>query len=69
MNKTEMTLDILNGIKEGHNKAMEDCKNYEEKLLVSIAEQNVILMDIASSLAVIADNSMFRGKNEKVDNN
>lgn len=62
MNKTEMTLNILNGIKEGHNKAMEDCKNNEEKLLVSIAEQNVILMDIASSLAVIADNTMMKGQ-------
>ena len=31
MNKTEMTLDIINGIKEGHNKAMEDCKHNGEK--------------------------------------
>lgn len=66
--KTEMTLDILNGIKEGHNKAMKDCKNYEEKLLVSIAEQNVILMDIASSLAIIADNSAKEGNTQESGN-
>ncbi len=63
--KVEMTLDILNGIRDGHNKAMDECKNNEEKLLVSIAEQNVILMDIASSLAVIADNTIIKKGDEK----
>lgn len=63
--KVEMTLDILNGIRDGHNKAMDECKNNEEKLLVSIAEQNVILMDIASSLAIIADNTIIKKGDEK----
>ena len=46
----------------GHEKAMRSCKSAEEKLLISIAEQNTILMDIASSLAVIADNTMMKGQ-------
>lgn len=60
--KTEMTLEVLNGIKNGHEQAMRSCKSAEEKLLISIAEQNTILMDIASSLAVIADNTMMKGQ-------
>lgn len=59
--KVEMTLEVLNGIKNGHEKAMQSCKSAEEKLLISIAEQNTILMDIASSLAVIADNTIAKG--------
>lgn len=64
--KVEATLEILNGIKNGHETAINKCKNNDEKLLLSIAEQNVILMDIASSLAVIADNTMHK---EKADEN
>lgn len=59
--KVEMTLEVINGIKNGHEKAMQSCKSAEEKLLISIAEQNAILMDIASSLAIIADNTMMKG--------
>lgn len=60
--KVEMTLEVINGIKNGHEQAMQSCESAEEKLLISIAEQNVILMDIASSLAVIADNTMMKGQ-------
>lgn len=63
--KVEMTLEVINGIKNGHEKAMQSCKSEEEKLLISIAEQNTILMDIASSLAVIADNTMIKGQVEQ----
>lgn len=60
--KVEMTLEVLNGIKNGYEQAMRSCESAEEKLLISIAEQNTILMDIASSLAVIADNTMMKGQ-------
>lgn len=67
--KVEMTLEVLNGIRNGHEQAMQSCKSAEEKLLISIAEQNAILMDIASSLAVIADNTMMKGQmNDGKDN-
>ena len=66
--KVEMTLEVLNGIKNGHEQAMQSCKSAEEKLFISIAEQNTILMDIASSLAVIADNTMMKGQmNDRKD--
>jgi len=41
--KVEMTLEVLNGIKNGHEQAMQSCKSAEEKLLISIGEQNTMI--------------------------
>lgn len=41
--KVEMTLEVLNGIKNGHEQAMQSCKSAEDKLLVSITEQAEVI--------------------------
>ena len=55
MDKSQMTIDLINKIKENHETAIAKCENDEQVLNVHISEQNVLLMDIACSLALIAD--------------
>lgn len=55
MNKAQMTTDLINNIKEKHETVIAKCENDAQVLNVHISEQNVLLMDIACSLALIAD--------------
>jgi hypothetical protein len=55
MDKSQITIDLINGIKENHKTAIAKCENDTQVLNVHISEQNVLLMDIACSLALIAD--------------
>lgn len=55
MNKSQITIDLINDIKENHETAIAKCENDVQVLNVNISEQNVLLMDIACSLALIAD--------------
>lgn len=62
MNKSQMTTDLINNIKENHETVIEECKNDVQALKVYISEQNVLLMDIACSLALIADKFNEKGR-------
>jgi hypothetical protein len=55
MNKAQMTTDLINNIKEKHEEEISNCRRDSDALNVLISEQNVLLMDIACSLALIAD--------------
>lgn len=55
MNKSQITIDLINNIKESHEAVIAKCENDVQVLNVDISEQNVLLMDIACSLALIAD--------------
>ena len=64
MNKSQITIDLINNIKENHETVIAECKNDAQVLNVHISEQNVLLMDIACSLALIADGFIKEKKNE-----
>lgn len=64
MNKAEMTIDLINNIKEEHEEKISNCRRDSDALNILISEQNVLLMDIACSLALIADGFTKEKKNE-----
>lgn len=71
--KTETTLDLIRTLKAEHKAEMDKCTTEAERLTLTIEEHNVLLMDIACSLAIIADDSTktycyFCGQTEKNGN-
>lgn len=66
--KTEMTLDLIRNLKAEHKAEMDKCTTEAERLNLTFKEQNVLLMDIACSLAIIADNSMKEGNTQESGN-
>lgn len=64
MNKAQMTTDLINNIKEKHEEEISNCKRDSDALNVLISEQNVLLMDIACSLALIADGFIKEKEND-----
>ena len=68
--KTEMTLDLIRTLKAEHKAEMDKCLSEADRLNLTLMEYNVrqLLMDIAHSLAIIADNSMKEGNTQESGN-
>ena len=65
MLKTEETSGLIKTLKENHKIEIEQCKTEEEQIALVFKEQNVLLMDIATSLSIIADILLSKPKTEE----
>ena len=65
MLKSEETSGLIKILKENHKIEIEQCKTEEERIALFFKEQNTLLMDIATSLSLIADALIPKPKTEE----
>lgn len=65
MLKSEETSGLIKILKANHKIEIEQCKTEEEQIALAFKEQNVLLMDIATSLSIIADALLPKPKTEE----